>query len=147
MPKELKANILLVVDEEKFLKALSRRLQEHGLKVDTSTSEGDALKRVKNKDFDAIILDFVMPGADSIKTLRRIRSKNPELQIIMITGHSTVEKGVEAMKAGAVDFLDGPVDLNKLLDKIAEAQRRKILIIEKKHEKRIKEILRSKSWD
>lgn len=147
MPKELKANILLVVDEEKFLKSLSQRLKEHGLKVDTATSEKNALERVKSKDFDAIILDFVMPGADSIKTLRHIRSKNPELQIIIITGHGTVEKGVEAMKAGAVDFLEGPVDLNKLLDKIAEAQRKKILIIEKKHEERIKEILRSKSWD
>lgn len=147
MPKELKANILLVVDEKRFLEALSQRLQEHGLKVDTAISEGDALEIVKSKDFDVIILDLVIPEVDSIEILRHIRSENPDLQIIMIMGHATLEKGVEAMKAGAFDFLEEPIDLNKLLDKIAEAQRRKILIIEKKHEERVKEILQSKSWD
>lgn len=146
MPEELKANVLLVDDEEQFLKVLSQRLEGRGLKVDTSTSGEEALKKVKGKDFDAIILDLVMPGMSGIETLKRIRSENPDLQIILLTGHGTVEKGVEAMKAGAVDFLEKPADMNKILEKIAEAKRKRILLVEKKHEEHLKEILKSKGW-
>ena len=146
MPEELKANVLLVDDEEQFLKVLSQRLEGKGLKVDTSTSGEDAIKKVKGKDFDAIILDLVMPGMSGIETLKRIRSENPDLQIILLTGHATVEKGVEAMKTGAVDFLEKPADLNKILEKVAEAKRKRVLLVEKKHEEHIKELLKSKGW-
>jgi DNA-binding NtrC family response regulator len=146
MPEELKANVLLVDDEEQFLKVLSQRLEGKGLKVDTSTTGEEALKKVKGKDFDAIILDLVMPGMSGIETLKRIRSENPDLQIILLTGHATVEKGVEAMKTGAVDFLEKPADLNKILEKVAEAKRKRVLLVEKKHEERIKELLKSKAW-
>ena len=146
MPEELKANVLLVDDEEQFLKVLSQRLEGKGLKVDSSTSGEDALKKVKGKDFDAIILDLVMPGMSGIETLKRIRSENPDLQIILLTGHATVEKGVEAMKTGAVDFLEKPADLNKILEKVAEAKRKRVLLVEKKHEEHIKELLKSKGW-
>jgi DNA-binding NtrC family response regulator len=146
MPEELKANVLLVDDEEQFLKVLSQRLEGRGLKVDTSTSGEEALKKVKGKDFDAIILDLVMPGMSGIETLKRIRSENPDLQIILLTGHATVEKGVEAIKAGAVDFVEKPADMNKILEKIAEAKRKRILLVEKEHEEHVKEILKSKGW-
>ncbi|HKZ57381.1 MAG TPA: response regulator [Thermodesulfovibrionales bacterium] len=146
MPEELKANVLLVDDEEQFLKVFSQRLEGKGLKVDTSTTGEEALKKVKGKDFDAIILDLVMPGMSGIETLKRIRSENPDLQIILLTGHATVEKGVEAMKTGAVDFLEKPADLNKILEKVAEAKRKRVLLVEKKHEERIKELLKSKGW-
>ncbi len=146
MPEEIKADVLLVDDEEQFLKVLSQRLEGRGIKVDTSTSGEDALKRVEGKDFDAIILDLAMPGMSGIETLKRIRSENPDIQIIMLTGHSSVEKGVEAIKAGAVDFLEKPADLNKIMEKIAEAKRKRILLVEKKHEDDVKKILQSKGW-
>jgi DNA-binding NtrC family response regulator len=146
MPEELKANVLVVDDEEQFLKVFSQRLEGKGMKVDTSTTGEDALKKVKDKDFDAIILDLVMPGMSGIETLKRLRSENPDLQIIILTGHGTVEKGVEAMKTGAVDFLEKPADLNKILEKVAEAKRKRIVLVEKKHEEHVKEILKSKGW-
>lgn len=146
MPEEIKADVLLVDDEEQFLKVLSQRLEGRGIKVDTSTSGEDALKRVEGKDFDAIILDLAMPGMSGIETLKRIRSENPDVQIIMLTGHSSVEKGVEAIKAGAVDFLEKPADLNKIMEKISEAKRKRIVLVEKKHEANVKEILQSKGW-
>jgi len=146
MPEEIKADVLLVDDEEQFLKVLSQRLEGRGIKVDTSTSGEDALKRVEGKDFDAIILDLAMPGISGLETLKRIRSENPDVQIIMLTGHSSVEKGVEAIKAGAVDFLEKPADLNKIMEKISEAKRKRIVLIEKKHEANVKEILQSKGW-
>ncbi len=146
MPEEIKADILLVDDEEQFLKVLSQRLEGRGIKVDTSTSGEDAIKRVEGKDFDAIILDLAMPGMSGLETLKRIRSENPEVQIIMLTGHSSVEKGVEAIKAGAVDFLEKPADMNKIMEKISEAKRKRIVLVEKKHEANVKEILQSKGW-
>ena len=81
-----------------------------------------------------------------IETLKRIRSENPDVQIIMLTGHGSVEKGVEAIKAGAVDFLEKPADLNKIMEKIAEAKNKRVVIVEKKHEAHVKEILQSKGW-
>lgn len=146
MPEEIKADVLLVDDEEQFLKVLSQRLEGRGIKVDTSTSGEDALKRVEGKDFDAIILDLAMPGMSGLETLKRIRSENPDIQIIMLTGHSSVEKSVEAIKAGAVDFLEKPADLNKIMEKISEAKRKRIVLVEKKHEAHVKEILQSKGW-
>ncbi len=146
MPEEIKADVLLVDDEEKFLKFLSQRMEGRGLKVDTSTSGEEALKKVKGKDFDAIILDLAMPGMSGLETLKHIRSENPDVQIIMLTGHASVEKGVEAIKAGAVDFLEKPADINKIMEKIAEAKHKKILLVEKKNEAHVKEILESKGW-
>ena len=121
-------------------------MEGRGLKVDTSATGEDALKKVKGKDFDAIILDLAMPGMSGIETLKRIRSENPDVQIIMLTGHGNVEKGVEAIKAGAVDFLEKPADINKIMEKIAEAKNKKILLVEKKNEAHVKEILQSKGW-
>ncbi len=146
MSEELKANILLVDDEEEFLKVLSQRLEGRGMKVDTSTTGESAIEKAKTKGFDAIVLDLAMPGVDGMETLRRIKSENPDLQIIMLTGHATVDKGVEAIKEGAVDFMEKPVDLNKLLNKIQEAKNKRVLLVEKQHEEKIKEILKSKSW-
>jgi DNA-binding NtrC family response regulator len=146
MPEEIKADILVVDDEEQFLKVFSQRLEGRGMKVDTSSSGEDALKKVEGKNFDAIILDLAMPGMSGLETLKRIRDDNPDLQIIMLTGHGSVETGVEAMKSGAVDFLEKPADMNKIMEKIAEAKRKRIVLVEKKHEKNVKEILQSKGW-
>jgi DNA-binding NtrC family response regulator len=146
MPEEIKADVLLVDDEEQFLKVLSQRMEGRGLKVDTATSGEDAIKRVQGKSFDAIVLDLAMPGISGIETLKRIRSENPDVQIIMLTGHGSLEKGVEAIKAGAVDFLEKPADMNKIMEKIAEAKNKRVLLVEKKKEANVKEILQSKGW-
>lgn len=146
MPEEIKANVLVVDDEEQFLKVFSQRLEGRGLKVDTSTTGEEALNKVKSKEFDAIVLDLVMPGMSGIETLKRIRSENPDVQIIILTGHGTIEKSVEAVKEGAIDFLEKPADLNKIMEKIAQAKEKKVVLIEKKHEAQVKEILESKGW-
>jgi DNA-binding NtrC family response regulator len=138
MPEEIKADVLLVDDEEKFVSALSQRLQVRGLKVDTASSGEEALKRIKSQKFDAIILDLVMPGMSGVETLKHIKKEDPELQIIMLSGHGTVEKSVEAIKAGAVDFLEKPVDINKLIDKIGEARHKRILVITEKMKEKVR---------
>ena len=146
MSEDIKASVLVVDDEEQFLDVFSKRLEGRGLKVDKAVSGEEALNRVKGKDFDTIILDMMMPGISGLDTLKRLKEENPEVQIIILTGHATVEKGVEAIKAGAVDFLEKPVDINKLLEKIGDAQHKRMIIVEKKSEEAVKELLKTKGW-
>ena len=144
--KKLAANVLLIDDEEQFLEVLGERLETRGLKVNTVTSGEDALTLIDDKNYDAIILDLAMPGIDGIETLKLLKEKNPDLEIIMLTGHATVQKGIEAMKLGAEDFLEKPVELSVLLERISEAKNKKILILEKKSQDAIKKIITTKAW-
>jgi DNA-binding NtrC family response regulator len=142
MSKEIGAKVLLVDDEEKFLDVLSQRLGTRGVAADTATSGEDALVKIKNKQFDAIVLDVMMPGIGGIETLKRIRKQYPELQIIMLTGQGTIDKAVEAMKEGAIEFLEKPADIDKLMDKIGEAKKKKFLLVMKNIEERVKGLAR-----
>ena len=141
MSDAIKPNVLLVDDEEKFLDVLSQRLGTRGLDAVTATSGEEALVKIKNKNFDAIILDITMPGIGGIETLKRIRKENPELQIIMLTGRGSVDKAVEAMKEGAIDFLEKPADIEKLLEKIENARQKKTLLVMKNIEEKVKGLL------
>lgn len=134
--------ILLVDDEQDFLEIMSERMTARGMVVTTCTSAEAAIEKIKEETFDAIILDFMMPGMDGFQALKQIKAKQPESQIILLTGHATVEKGVEAMKMGATDFLEKPADIEALEKKIKEASARRMLIVEKKTEERIKDVLR-----
>ena len=144
--EKIEGKVLLVDDEEQFLDALSQRLEARGLKVDAVTSGEAALNQVEDRNFDAIIVDLAMPGIDGIETLKRIKEKRPDLEIIILTGHATVKSGIEAMKLGADDFLEKPVDLNELLEKIGEAKNKRMLVVEKGRQEEVKKILKSKTW-
>lgn len=146
MADKLEANVLLVDDEEQFLEVLSERLETRGLHVNSVTSGEDAIAQVEDKNFDAIVVDLAMPGINGIETMKRIKEKRPDLEIIILTGHATVQTGIEAMKLGAEDFLEKPVDLNVLLEKISNAKHKRMLVLEKKSQAEVKEILKSKSW-
>jgi len=87
-----------------------------------------------------------MPQMDGLQLLKVLKEKNPDLQIILLTGHATVEKGIEAMKLGATDFLEKPVDLKVLTEKIHKTQTKKMIIVKKHTEEHIKEILKVKGW-
>ncbi|MCL7487600.1 MAG: response regulator [Desulfobulbaceae bacterium] len=146
MEKKLEASVLLVDDEEQFLDMLSQRLGTRGLKVNTVTSGEEALDRVTDHNYDAIVLDLAMPGMNGIETLKQIKEKRPDIEIIMLTGHANVKDGIEAMKIGAEDFLEKPIDINVLLEKISEAKHKRMIVVEKKHQKEVKKIIKSKSW-
>ena len=143
---ELTSNVLLVDDEEQFLDTLSQRLELRGIKVDTVTGGEEAVDKITAKKFDAIVLDLVMPGIDGMETLKRLKEKNPDIQIIMLTGKATVKKGIEAMKLGAEEFLEKPVDLNVLMEKIKKATHNKMLLVEKSRQEEVKKILKKKGW-
>lgn len=117
--------VLLVDDEPEFLEILSARLEARGLHVETAGSGQEALARAQDPAFDAILLDLAMPGMDGLETLRGILACDPAHQVIIVTGHATIEKGTEAIKIGALDMLEKPVPVAILMDKIEEAAKRK----------------------
>ncbi len=84
--------VLLVDDEKDFLDIMSERMEDRGMKVKTADSADQALKMLESESFDAIVMDFKMPGMDGIQALKNIKSEKPELQIILLTGYATVEK-------------------------------------------------------
>jgi len=87
-----------------------------------------------------------MPGMDGLEILKILKEKSPELQIILLTGHATVQNGIEAMKLGAMDLIEKPVDIVTLTEKIKKAQAQKMILVEKKTEEKIKKIITSKAW-
>ncbi len=138
--------ILLVDDEEEFTSVLSERLGNRGYDVHTASDGMEALQKVKDVSYDAVILDFAMPGLDGIETLKLMLGKNPDLQVILLTGRATLENGVEAVKLGARDVLQKPADINKLIEKIKDAETERMLIFSRESEEKIDEILKSKGW-
>ena len=142
----MSVKILLVDDEKDFTEALSERMEARGFRVEIADSGPVAIEKVKEQSYDAIILDLAMPEMDGIDVLKILIKENPDLQIIFLTGHATLEKGIEAVKLGAVDFMEKPVDIETLLEKVNEAKTKKALLSEKKTEKDIKDILKKKGW-
>ena len=134
--------VLLVDDEKEYLEIMSERMQARDMDVTTATSAQQALEIIEKESFDAIILDFQMPGMDGMDALKAIKAKKPELQIILLTGYATFEKSVEAIKTGATDFIEKPADLEVLTGKIKKAKAEKMLIVEKQTEDKVKDILK-----
>jgi len=133
--------VLIVDDEKEFLEAMGERIAARGMDVAISMSAREALEKIENESFDAIIMDFQMPGMDGIEALKAIKAKNPELQIILLTGHASVKKGVEAMKEGALDYIEKPADMDEITQKIKEAHDNKMIVIDKQNQKKVEEVL------
>ena len=138
--------ILLVDDEQDFLDALSERMRARGMDVATSSSAQDALATAEKGNFDAVVLDLKMPGMDGLEALRILKEKDPKLQVILLTGHATVQQGVEAMKRGALDLLEKPTDIETLTEKIKQASAQHMLLVSQEAEDKMKDILASKGW-
>ena len=102
---------ILIVDDEKNIRmTLSQSLESLGVETDMAGNGEEALTKLKEKDFGLILLDIRMPGMDGMEVLRQVREVRPDIRIIMITAYGTIGSAVEAMKLGAVDFLQKPFD-------------------------------------
>ena len=114
----MKCNILLVDDEKTMVKYLSKRLIKKGFEISIAYNGLDALEQVKAADFDVVLLDVLMPGMNGIDTLKEIKKIKPQTEVIMLTGHASVEVGIEGMKAGAFNYIMKPFDPNELVTEI-----------------------------
>ena len=121
----MKSRLLLVDDEEQFVEALAERLSMRGYDVTTSLTGEDAIEKIKNYNFDVVILDVRLPGIEGAEVLREIKNLKPLAEVIMLTGHGTVEMAIKGMKLGAFDFLMKPCETEDLTAKIDKAHDRK----------------------
>ncbi len=118
-------NILIVDDEEDFRVTLVKRLQKRNQQVFGAESGQKALTLMEAMVFDVVVLDVKMPGMDGIETIREMKKKNPLTEVILLTGHASMESGIEGMKLGAFDYVMKPVNIDELLEKIRQAYERK----------------------
>jgi DNA-binding NtrC family response regulator len=114
----MKHKLLLVDDEETMLKYLSRFLIKMGFDISTAMNGSEALEKIKQQDFITVLLDVLMPGMDGIETLREIKKIKPMTEVIMLTGHASVQVAIEGMRLGAFDYLMKPFDRDELIKKL-----------------------------
>ena len=133
----IKASVMIVDDEAQFVETLAKRLAKRDFRVNFAHSGQEALEKLGGggpTTTDVVILDVKMPGMDGLEALARIKDEHPLIEVIMLTGHATVESAIEGMKQGAFDYLMKPCDLEILIAKLNVAAEKK-----REHENRILE--------
>ena len=120
-----KFSVLIVDDEEDFVETMVKRLRDKGLDAEGVTSGKAALQRLQEREFDISVLDVKMPGMDGIETLEEMKRYRPLMEVIMLTGHGSVESGIKGLQLGAYDYVMKPVPFPDLLKKIVQAYERK----------------------
>jgi len=126
--------VLIVDDEPDFLETVLKRLKRRKIDATGVSSGKEALDLLERQPFDVVILDVRMPGMDGIETLKEMKKRRPLMEVIMLTGHASVEAGMQGMQLGAFDFVMKPADIDELLEKIRQAHERKQL-----HEERMRQ--------
>lgn len=114
-------HLLLVDDEEYFRQTLAKRLAKRGMTTEQAATGEACLCVLEEKSPDVVLLDVKMPGMDGIEVLHQIKKRSPQTEVILLTGHSNAQDGVDGIKAGAFDYLSKPVELEHLLGKIKQA--------------------------
>ena len=133
--------IMLVDDEVSFVEITAKRLAKRNFKTIMAFSAEEGLEKLKeNQDLDVIVLDVKMPGMNGIDALKEIKTVSPLVEVIMLTGHATIELAVDAMKLGAHDFLMKPFEIEELVLKMQEAAEKK-----QQHEERIEKALKEET--
>jgi DNA-binding response OmpR family regulator len=117
-------NVLLVDDEEDFVNVISKRLRKRNINVTGVLSGTEAIRILRRKDFDTIVLDLKMEDMDGIEVLKVVKKMIPEIPVIMLTGHGSETASKEGIEYGAFDYLTKPYDLEMLVTKIIEAAKR-----------------------
>ena len=135
--------IMVVDDEVDFLETVVNRLQKRRLNTTGVTSGEEAVALLKEELFDVIILDIKMPGGmDGIETLREIKRIQPLIEVILLTGHASVETSIEGMKLGAFDYCLKPIKFEELLQKMAAAFEKKSTHDKKIRDAKIQQLIR-----
>lgn len=117
--------VLVVDDEADFRETMINRLAKREIGAYGADSGEQALEKINAQLYDVVILDLKMPGIDGIETLREIKRQKPLIEVILLTGHGSVESGIEGMKLGAFDYLLKPAKFDMLMEKIQQAFEKK----------------------
>jgi len=124
-------NVLLVDDETEFLDTLVKRIKKRDVNVTGVESGEKALAFLNEHAVDVVVLDVRMPGMDGIETLRELKKRHPLVEVILLTGHASLEVAIEGMELGAFDYLMKPIDIDELLYKLEDANKKRSIQVEK----------------
>ncbi|MEW6668472.1 MAG: response regulator [Thermodesulfobacteriota bacterium] len=123
--------VLVVDDEVDFVNTLVKRLALRHVHAYGVTSGSEALRLIDQKPLDIVVLDVKMPGMDGIQVLRELKDRYPLVEVIMLTGHASLEVAIQGMEAGAFDYLMKPINIDELLYKLQDAYKKKSIQGEK----------------
>jgi DNA-binding NtrC family response regulator len=126
MGSQKNIKLLLVDDEIEFLQAIAERLSLKGFDVITASNGREAIATAENDLFDVAVIDFLMPGMDGTQVLKALKDRHRYLEIIILTGHATIDSAVESTKLGAFKYLEKPFDFEKLVEVIKDAYEARI---------------------
>lgn len=122
-----KPTVLFVDDEEDYLTTLLKRMRKRGIEASGAATGEEALDHLTGHPVDVVVLDVRMPGMSGIETLRKIKEMAPLTEVIMLTGHASLEVAREGMELGAFDYLMKPVGIDELLYKLEDAYKKKTI--------------------
>ena len=120
-------NVLLVDDEPDFLYPLARRLSRRHLAVESAGSGQDALEIIKRTPVDVVVLDVKMPGMGGLEILRAIKTTHPAIEVVLLSGHASIDTAMEGISRGAFDYMMKPVNFDELFFKLQDAYQKKCI--------------------
>jgi len=141
MAKE-KINLLLVDDEEQFLRSTTKRLEVRDFNVIAVTSGDKAIEAAREHPIDIALVDLKMPGMDGEETLRILKAEHQWMEVVILTGHGSIDSAVECTKDGAYSYLQKPCELDRLLEMLTEAYKKKVMNKMKIREEKMDELLK-----
>ena len=121
-----KIKILIVDDEEAYVISMAKRLEIRGFEVRTATRGADAVEAARREQFDLALLDLKMPGMDGKEVLEILKKEDRYIEVVILTGHGSVDSAVDCTKLGAFGYLPKPYELEKLLDTLKQAYQAKM---------------------
>ncbi len=133
--------LLLVDDEERFLSTTRTLLEKRGVVTHTAAGGKEALRILEKNRIDVVVLDVKMPDMDGIETLRLIKQRFPLVEVVMLTGHASIDSAVDGMRLGAFDYLMKPCDISDMLKKVREAFIKKQVTEEKIQKLKVERII------
>jgi DNA-binding NtrC family response regulator len=137
-----KINLLIVDDEEQFLSSISKSLEVRDFNVIAVNRGEKAIQAAREKPIDIALVDLKMPGISGEETLKALKKEHKWMEIVILTGHGSIESAVETTKSGAYSYLQKPCKLDDLLEALKEAYKKKVMNKNKIEEKKMSEMLK-----
>lgn len=137
-----KINLLIVDDEAQFLHSIRRSLELRDFNVITATRGDEALEIARGRPVDVALVDLKMPGMNGQETLEALKNEHPWMEIVILTGHGTIDSAAACTRSGAHSYLQKPCELSQLLTTLAEAYKKKVMNTQQIAERKMNEILK-----
>ena len=137
-----KINLLIVDDEAQFLHSIRRSLELRDFNVITATRGNEALEIARGRPVDVALVDLKMPGMNGQETLEALKNEHPWMEIVILTGHGTIDSAAACTRSGAHSYLQKPCELSQLLTTLAEAYKKKVMNTQQIAERKMNEILK-----